>query len=103
MRKPLRIVSLRYLAYSLYQTRSLNPESYDLARGVAGYQSGPFGVKGNIPKGREATREVIVVMNVLGRPEELRGRLDHPYGDRLIDYTLATPEEREALKQGMKR
>ena len=73
------------------------------ASSVAGYHSGPNRANGNIPKGREATREVIVVLNILGRPEELRGRLDHAYGDRLIDYTLATPEEREALKAGMKR
>ena len=92
---------LRYLAYSMQRT-SANGTNYDLARGVAGYHSGPSRAKGNIPNGEEATREVIVVMSLLGRLEELRGRLNHPYGDRLIDYTLASPEERKELKAGMK-
>ena len=87
----------------MYQTRSHDPVSYDLARGVAGYVAGSGNVEVNIPEDITVTREAIMVMNVLGRLEELRGRLDHPYGDRLIDYALATPEEREALKQGMKR
>ena len=92
---------LRYLAYSMQRT-SANGKNYDLARGVAGYVAGSGKAKGNIPKDNDVTREVMVVMSVSGRLEELRGRLDHPYGDRLIDYALATPEERKALKAGMK-
>ena len=91
---------LRYLARSTYLASGR--KNYDIARGVAGYISGPSSATEGIPKGDQTTREVLVVMSILGRLEELRGQLKHRYGDRLIDYALASPEERKALKAGMK-
>lgn len=88
---------LRYLARSTHLASG--GKDYDIARGVAGYVSGPAAARDKIPAGQVTTREVLTIMILLGRAEELRGRLAHPQGDLLLDYSLAAPEKREEFKR----
>ena len=91
---------LRYLARSTYLAG--DRQNYNIAHGVGGYVSGPAAARDKIPAGPVTTREVLVVMALLGRLEELRGRLGHPLGDELLGYCLASPQEREESSSGCK-